>query len=381
VSAAVRAESVNPLDAVFRQIMVRCGQTDNELSFVLQRNDHPPPDPDVLTYVSMNLLQGEDEERIVCDFTNATAHDLDARESALRHSPTDFGVLAAECVRQKGKADIAILNAGAFRCDAHLPRRLRVRDLRDTFLYDSNDAILVITLPLRAVERALEHGNGKPGTGAYPQVSPDQLPTAANLCVAIAKYLVADERSIDGYDRVIADALNMPVAQFRQRCAIDALDKYSFEAAIVENATSVGYRSPVLTKVASEMMGQFIEISNRLWAFYPGPLNESAFWMSLRDDNPLDNARMQECRDALRALVREHFGVRKPTHAIPDDQGNRDSAADESQVTPAKKLRDAMDRMAAMYYALANHPDHYRNQVSYHQIFDCVAVGIGAWQN
>lgn len=35
--------------------------------------------------------------------------------------------------------------------------------------------------------------------------------------VAIAKYLVADERSIDGYDGVIADALGISVDQFRNR--------------------------------------------------------------------------------------------------------------------------------------------------------------------
>lgn len=181
-------------------------------------------------------------------------------------------------------------------------------------------------------------------------------------------------------------------------CAVGALDKYSFEAAILENAVSVGYREPVLTKLASDIIGQFIELSNRLWEFYPGPLNESTFWMSLRQDEPLDNVQMQQCRDALRAFVREHFGVRKPVDRAREHRRD-DSAAScgwtkfgaklrsaikrlrfLSYVPREERMSKAMERMQAMYYALANRPEHYRNLIPYHSVFDHVADGINAWR-
>ena len=364
-----RPPYVSVLDAVVQDALYKCGQMADEMPFILRREDHLPPDPEVEEYVSKWLHAEKDEEELVWDCTGAPPQGLDAREKALRRGPTDFGVFAAECVRLEGQADLAILHAGTFRCDAWLPRQLRRRDLLETFQYDGEDAILLINLPRNAVEAALEHGRKHPGTGKYPQVSPDLLPDRAHVSVAIAKYLIAN--SEDGYDCVIARALNLPLPEFRKQYTARALPTYSIKAAIVHNAAKVGYICPAaVTGGVSDFITQFIRLSDHLMTFVPHPVEASI--NSLCHDGDLDNPDFQECRNALRSLLRQLPEVRSFHDMKPEDL--------QSPKMVRERFDASMGRMRELEKDLRDHVDSYRKQIPYATIFNFVAQGIGGWQ-
>jgi hypothetical protein len=107
-------------------------------------DDHETPASIDVGYVTKALKVTEqlDDTFVVRDFTRVATGKLEARDSHIRRQPTNFGVFVAECVRLHANAEVAIINSGAFRCDSELDPKLHVRDLREAFLYDTDDAMI-----------------------------------------------------------------------------------------------------------------------------------------------------------------------------------------------------------------------------------------------
>ena len=118
------------------------------------------------------------------------------------------GVLVAECVRLEAEAllkakgvrtadVVAIVNSGAFRCDSELKPELKVWDLRETFLFDADKAIMVLKVPAAGVVGELvRHGlqETKKGTGAYPQIAGHWERATGEVWLAISSYLLDSKR-------------------------------------------------------------------------------------------------------------------------------------------------------------------------------------------
>lgn len=369
------------LDEIVQTVILGLPSLDDERSFVLRRDDHLPPDPGVEALVAGGPTRSADEDQVVCDLSGATSDLLEARDEALRRSPTDFGLFVAECVRRHTRADITILNAGTFRCDALLPPKLRLRDLRDTFLYDGPRAILVLVLPRAAAIAALEHGLSKSGNGAYPQTAPDRLPDGDPLRVAIASYLVAEPRSMDGYDRALAAALGVGVDELRGMASEAAVPAYSVIDAVIAQAQHVSYRPVEMAAAAVGPAEQFIALAERLAALTGMPVELSPYFASLRHDGDLENAEVQRYRDELRRFLR----------SLPEVQDLITAAcryrADAKAGGPPESLPDlrpqlaaSLARLRALHTELSVHVESFRKGIAYHTILNVVADGIGGWR-
>jgi 2',3'-cyclic-nucleotide 2'-phosphodiesterase (5'-nucleotidase family) len=98
---------------------------------------------------------------------------LDSRETLVRGGEAAIGDLFADAVRQRMKADAALLNGGGIRSDTVLPagHDLTRRDIL-TALPFGNTAV-TLSLDGRTLRAALEQGlsDAQNLTGAFPQVS------------------------------------------------------------------------------------------------------------------------------------------------------------------------------------------------------------------
>ena len=149
----------------------------DEVSALLRYDDHEAPDGDVAALVTASLPDAAGEDAVIKDASAQLAGgSFDARDEVMRRGPTPFGRFVAECVRRACGASVAILNTGAFRADGLLPAELRARDLLDCFLYDDDEAIMVVDLPRDEVAALLHHGDEQRGSGGYPQLTPAVLP-------------------------------------------------------------------------------------------------------------------------------------------------------------------------------------------------------------
>jgi hypothetical protein len=285
--------------------------------------------------------------------------------------PTDFGVFVAECVRRNSGADLAILNAGAFRCDTRLPARLRLRELRDTFLYDSDQAVLVLDLPRYAIDAALVHGRGKAGSGGYPQVAPDELPEGDRLRVAIASYLITDDKSIDGYDVVFAQALEVTPQVFRAEASAAVQLRYSIIDAVLAQRAQVQYRKIGVAEAGAPVIGNFIATVNQFVRDLNEPWSQMRFAALMSDDSARANSGYLRLRDALQRILLQLPEAQALYNPSPECPDNLKSAA----------VQNLFARCRALRKELETHPERFRNRIPYYKIFDDVAEGIGAWMN
>jgi 2',3'-cyclic-nucleotide 2'-phosphodiesterase (5'-nucleotidase family) len=357
------------LDATVMSVMGKLNLL-NDRSFVLHRCDHLPPDPKIEALVAAGPSRSADENQVVCDLAHATQGPLEARDAALRRFATDFGNFVAECIRRQAGADVAILNAGSFRCDALLPPTLRLRDLRDVFLYDSTRAILVLDLPRAAVTAVLEHGRTRAGNGAYPQTAPDEIPNGDPLRVAIARYLVADPT--DGYDIILATSLSTTVDTLRSLASSPGVRAFSVIDAVIAQASHVPFRPLALVTETSSAAEEFIRLADRLVARLGKPPWSPTHRDFLRGDDELDDAEVQRCRDDLRLFLRNLPEV----HNLGTYAGH--ARADQFEI--CSRYRASMGRLRALGSELGVHIELFRKGVAYHGILNDVANGIGGWQ-
>jgi 5'-nucleotidase / UDP-sugar diphosphatase len=106
-----------------------------------------------------------------------TQSEMDLDEGANRSQETGFGDWIADIVREHARASdssnayVAILNSGTLGLDEKIPPNstLQLRQVLDIFRFDG--PIVVRSFPATVVCKALVHGFGVPGSGAWPHVS------------------------------------------------------------------------------------------------------------------------------------------------------------------------------------------------------------------
>jgi 5'-nucleotidase len=99
---------------------------------------------------------------------------LDATDATLRRMEAPFGDLVADAMRVGTGADVAVVNAGAMRLDAWLPRgELRHYTLESIFLFPDETRVVVVPMTGARLRTIIEQGIAERtvGTGGFLQVS------------------------------------------------------------------------------------------------------------------------------------------------------------------------------------------------------------------
>lgn len=168
------------------------------------------PDPAVDSVVKSWLSRSNRSEQldVLCDLSAYTGS-LDADDESLRSRSTDFGNLIVDCIKNASGADIALLNAGSFRCDDQLPPTLTASHIDDAFLFDSPSAIAFVTLTAIEVSELLALSDSEVGHGRVLQrteLTPEMLQSEHTLKVAISSYSITS--NFDGYQSALARSRN-----------------------------------------------------------------------------------------------------------------------------------------------------------------------------
>ena len=184
------------------------------------------PDSDVQKAVDLWEQKGKRRDAsasagILRDLSRDTAT-LDARDDSLRSGSTDFGNFIVDCIRRSTRADVALMNAGAFRADMSISPIITQASLEEVFLYDDPKA--VITLPVAGTEldAILKHSDRESGNGRVLQRTGNaasHLSHAGPITLAIVAFLLCDESDFDGYARVLSSARGIPVDTLRKEMA------------------------------------------------------------------------------------------------------------------------------------------------------------------
>jgi hypothetical protein len=287
-------------------------------SHVLQYEDFLQPasvDADWVTSIMAGIKE-PDEDIVLFDFSACTPR-LDARDEGLRATPTDFGLWVAECVRREGTADIAIINAGAFRCDSYLDSVLAKRDLLDAFLYDDAGPggelpIIIIEMEHADVEALLAHGRSRLDEGSYPQVADRRDPSKREHRVAISSYVLLNEKSIDGYVEVLASLHGRTNEEIRDGIRGAVLGAFRIVPAILKHGAAVGYKDPPPVVFQQDDATTFVRLAKNVSVAFdrmlpyetvtPVSWNES-FRRVFSDKNMTLDSEVQNARDELRTFL------------------------------------------------------------------------------
>lgn len=342
---------------------------------LLHYEDHESAEPVTEALVLRHLPEAEGEDSIIKDERPAYPDGvLDVRDEAVRRIPTPFGRFVAECVRVTHGADLAILNAGAFRVDALMPAVIRARDLLDCFLYDDPRAVVVLKLPREEVDALLVHGQGQAGGGGYPQCSPPEVPAGDSLKVAISSYLLLNPLTVDGYDDVLARLRSVDKHDLVRVLEEDALSWGSIIDAVRNVAANVAFpsSSAVLEEAKKDWADEFIHLADTfLQAVTDGDGRISYSYRDLlKHDGPLTDQSAQAARDELRAFLR----------SLPDVAAVEAAARQRTQGLQIRPLVDAsIKQLRALQLALEAHPESFRRRRNYPSVFNYAANGIGGW--
>ena len=364
-------------------------------AWTLRLADHEKEDQGLLNYVQ-SLMRGIEEPgegTVVKDFTSETSHGLEARDECLRHWSTDFGKFVAQCVRLKGSADIAILNAGSFRCDSQLPNSLRVRDLRETFLYDSDETIIVLELKNETVNALLQHGFSKQGTGAYPQVADHRQGAKATARVALASYLVTDEESIDGYDGVLARELGIDKKAVWAWAKTNGATCFGIVNAIQEQASQVEYPVECQSSGSNDDAIQFINlVTNYIDVFdqkiglvvgrddkYTQPERDRMFRSWLASDESINDAQVRVARDKVRTFLRNLSAVLRCVTLMQSKGSSQTGMSGGETESGPELLAKARDQLMTLCTKVSAHPWGARDKRDYRRMFELAANGMSGW--
>ena len=312
-------------------------------AFELTYEDHDMSDvaADEIIQAAIAKVELPDDDDEVRNFTGQMPI-LEARDGDIRKRPTNMGVLVAECVRLEAEAQlkeeahrpagdstpvVALINSGAFRCDSDLKPELKMRDLRETFLFDDEDAIMVLKESWDTVHELVRHGRQeeKKGTGAFPQLG-GYLDTAkGEVWLAISSYLIRADNN-DGYNEVLQKLWKLPdleataeaarkKAAKRKKAASDL--RFSITGAVKENAKTVPVNE--LPKPEDKPVDGADEILKLLQTYLdafhknisPDDSNFPNKETWLESDDHIDQPAIRDARDAVRGFLEERCAVKK----------------------------------------------------------------------
>jgi hypothetical protein len=138
----------------------------------------------------------------------------------LRARSTDFGNFAADALELATGADLAIINAGAFRLDDMVGPALTSRDLQETFLYDHAHAVVTVNLTADEIRAIGAHAQRKSGQGAFVQVSrgfESPATRSGTVRTALVRHMLVDDE--DGYQSLLASSRNCRPEKVTERIA------------------------------------------------------------------------------------------------------------------------------------------------------------------
>lgn len=353
---------------------------------LLRNADHDSPASKADEDFVREQIKGEIDTTVVKDETQKAPNGIDVSDLLLRHREAPIGTFAAECIRRKASADIAILNAGSFRIDGILPSKLIVHDLKECFLYDSDSCIVVLPLPRDAVEKMIADGRKQLGLGGYPQTSPREIPDKDELVVAITSYLLESNNSLDGYDKVLAEYFGIDRLELQKKVKELAKDRFSIISAIVSFAESTELPNIIESDEQLSVIDKFIKMADGLFNAEPDLKPKYMEW--LKNDNPIpQNVELTTARDALRdwlrTLAANATEIRKQLPKSPLDSRTREKYQPDpffSKITATLDDQPTYEMFYALYTALDNHMATFKNERRYASILEYAATGIGDWR-
>lgn len=346
----------------------------------LRCDDHEPADDVADEMLKTSAAIERDGSALVRDFGGDGVAALEVRDEHIRRAPTDFGVFVAECVRRATNADLALLNAGAFRCDVRLSPVLLERDLGDTFLYDGDTAVVVVELHRDVYGALLEHGHSEMrGTGGFPQVAGAAAQEKEIVRVALSSYLLCDPRSVDGYERVLADAMGVQPSAVSTWVKTNAIGWSSIIKAVVVHANDVPY-------TAMEASGRPLDdVEEFLWrARALIDAARSCGVSNVLDIVASDDIEVPPAVGAARANLRDWLR-RLPT--VQDFNSALDALVASREVSDDDPMPMALQdacravrlEFTRLWEALGVHPHTFRDRIQYDDLLRYAANGIGGW--
>jgi 2',3'-cyclic-nucleotide 2'-phosphodiesterase (5'-nucleotidase family) len=380
------------------QALIYAGR-DDMASWKLTYDDHPTPEKADVDDIkqALEVTNDADDGVLVRDFSGQTDI-LDARDGYIRRGETNLGYFVAECVRlQAGNADIAIINAGAFRCDSALKPQLYVRDLREAFLYDDDEAIMVFEVDSEVVDALLRHGGqvAKAGTGAFAQFSDMRSGKTGKVTLAITSYLLTRSDSNDGYDAVLHEVwgkkqglADIEATRAAALNASAARPKCGIIAAIRAQAGKVSYKEP--PKIVGEDARTLIELLNDYAeTFYAamkdvdGGVWSTSFRRWLGTDKPSKKGELaippevDDARKKIRAFLRQLPAVK--AYAIEIENRKKGMPAKKGTSIWDEPLKAAKEGLEALQKTLVNHELVFLYRHDFAEWFDMAARGIPGW--
>jgi 2',3'-cyclic-nucleotide 2'-phosphodiesterase (5'-nucleotidase family) len=157
---------------------------------------------------TQKLMDAKGADPVIADFTSSIGSPdavMDATDDSLRFKSTDFGNFVADAIKAATEADVALVNAGAFRIDSLVPAKITLRRLQDVFVYDKSGAIATVDMEVDEVLGFYDLAVEKPGHGRFLQVSEsrDSVKTrTGTLKVALITHMLVDKE--DGYQSKLA---------------------------------------------------------------------------------------------------------------------------------------------------------------------------------
>jgi hypothetical protein len=230
------------------------------------------------------------------------------------------------------------------------------------------------------VDALIAHGLSRIRQGAYCQLSDKRKAGAKNVIAAIAKYLVADERSIDGFDAVLARTMKpSDAANARQWASSSAIKRFSVVQAVTCHAAQaqLGTSTPAdghedlaeeligLLKTYADTFFESVEKEGALSSHLTQWQRDQLFREWLGSDLPLPSQDMQTARDRVRARLRA-----LPAVAATNTNGRPSGLA---------SLEAAGAELMSVRAIVAEHDFAFRDGANYGWMFDLVARGLPGW--
>lgn len=218
---------------------------------------------------------GKDVNQIVIDVSTVKRREktFNCLDKELRTTSTNFGNFVADAVEIGAEVDLALIHAGMFRSDQEFDVRLKVSDLRETFLYDDVDndgikSIAVVELSNKEIKKLIGHASSSPGTGGFLQVSRGleggRRQSVDHLRVAIPSYLLASDQ--DGFHSLLL-MLRKEIPPILSSHSI--IDLVRAEASRVSYSESVRIRASSGKDDEGQWIDNFVSLMDQLISALP----------------------------------------------------------------------------------------------------------------
>jgi hypothetical protein len=283
---------------------------------------------------------------------------------------------------------VAIVNSGAFRCDSELKPELKGRDLRETFLFDDEKSIMVLKVAAEVVKKLIEHGEAKPGTGAFPQIASECA--TGKVWLAISSFLLIRSDNNDGYDAVLHDLWGSQPFEgtvladrkaTREAAETAAVAWFRITDAVTNKAAIVPVKILPENEVKAaggadrilQLLRSYVEI------FYenisPDHRNFPSKETWLGSDDHIDQPAIRKARDAVRTFLKELRSVQiyEDVAASPNKGAQWKDKARKAWMDAKIDLQDLRDSLQDKDDLTSREGD------SYVGLFEAAAVDIPGW--